>query len=81
MPLGGIEGRVVIPAGETDPHAALIQWATHASALRQKGTAAYWEPEWIPHDELKPLRKLSKGFAFYKPEMQEGHRVWVRDIT
>ncbi len=88
MHLAGMEGRVVAPVGAEDPHTALVQWAAHDRAVRQKGESAHWDHEWVRHDYLKPLKKLTKGFAFYKvvrgsvgpgQYAHEGVRTWVRE--
>jgi hypothetical protein len=77
--LAGMEGRVVIPQGTEDPSSSLVQWATHDRALRQRGTDAHWESEWVRTDDLKPISKLTKGFAFYEPVRdEEGNRGWKR---
>lgn len=73
----GMEGRIVIPIG-ADPYQALVQWAIHERAIRQKGSVAHWEPEWVDHSDLKPIRKLTKGFAFYR---RDAEGFWRPDDT
>jgi hypothetical protein len=71
--LGGMEGVVVI-TGDRD---ALVHWATHQSAIYQRGTAAHWSPERLPLEDLKPIKKLTKGFAMYHREGE----AWVKDVS
>jgi hypothetical protein len=64
----GMEGRIA--AHGEDSHQVLVQWAAHERAIRQKGEVAYWAPEWIDESDLKPIRKLTKGFAFYDKDAE-----------
>lgn len=59
-PLAGMEGKVL----EIRHEDALIRWATHERAYRQKGERSVWHPSWEHIRDLKKIGKLTKGFSY-----------------